>query len=250
VVVFTRRAVMRLAGTQQLRSEGASMENRLYVRNLTRDVAASSLQELFEPHGFVMDVKLASNAEAGGRGGYAVVTMATDQAAETALKALNGVTFHGAAIRIEIARADEEKGQTGTRREFVVHVPKRNPRQEYRLKQRQQIEASPFMAEKFPKLKSLKVTLEYYTAPGATKNGEMKCKLNVKHAKSALWFACPGGECVGGDFNLSDALASAASGRRKMVTGELRCHGTRKRADREQVPCQTLLRYKLNLNYD
>ena len=131
-----------------------------------------------------------------------------------------------------------------------MHVPKRNPRQEYRLKQRDQIEASPSMTEKFPRLKGLKVTLEYFDAAGSTKNGEMKCKLNVEHAKSALWFACPGVECTGGDFDLSEALVNAVAARRHVVTGELRCQGTRKRGDRERVPCQTLLRYKLNLNYD
>jgi hypothetical protein len=131
-----------------------------------------------------------------------------------------------------------------------MHVPKRNPRQEYRLKQREQIEASPFLAARFPKLRALRVTLEYFDAAGMTKNGEMKCKLNVEHARSALWFACPGVECIGGDFELSAALAKAVAARSKLVTGELRCHGTRKRGDRERVPCQTLLRYKLSLNYD
>lgn len=131
-----------------------------------------------------------------------------------------------------------------------MHVPKRNPRQEYRLKQREQIEASPLMEKKFPRLKALRVTLEYFKAAGTTKNGEMKCKLNVEHARSALWFACPGVECMGGDFDLSEALAKAVAGRRKVVTGELRCPGTRKRGDRERVACETLLRYKLNLNYD
>jgi hypothetical protein len=131
-----------------------------------------------------------------------------------------------------------------------MHVPKRNPRQEYRLKQREQIEASPFMGKRFPELKSLKVTLEYYEATGTIKNGELKCKLNVEHARSKLWFACPGVECLGGDFDLSKALAKAVIERRKVVTGELRCQGTRKRGDGERVTCQTLLRYKLSLSYD
>ena len=131
-----------------------------------------------------------------------------------------------------------------------MRVPKRSLRQEYRLKQRTRIEASPPMAKKFPRLKSLKVTLEYFDAAGTTKNGELKCKLNVEHARSALWFACPGVECAEGDFDLSEALARAVAGRRKVVTGELRCQGTRQRGDRDRVPCQTLLRYKLNLSYD
>jgi hypothetical protein len=106
------------------------------------------------------------------------------------------------------------------------------------------------MAKKFPRLRALKVTVAYFDAAGARKNGEMKCELNVEQSRSALWFACRGGECVGGDFDLTEALAKAVAGRRKVVTGELRCQGTRKRGDGEVVPCQTLLRYKLNLNYD
>ncbi len=132
----------------------------------------------------------------------------------------------------------------------MMHVPRRNLRQEYRLKQRQQIEASPLMTERFPRLKGLKVVLEFFDAAGTTKNGEMKYKLNVEHAKSALWFACPGVECLGGDFDLSGALAEAVARKRKVASGEFRCGGTRMRGDRERTPCQTLLRYKLNLSYD
>jgi hypothetical protein len=127
---------------------------------------------------------------------------------------------------------------------------KTNPRAEYRLKQRERIEASLGMADKFPRLSALTVNLKYYDSEGITKNGEMKFKLNVKHAKSVLWFACPGGECVGGDFDLSEALAKAVSARRKVAMGEMRCLGERKRGDREKVPCQALLRYKLTLAYE
>ena len=131
-----------------------------------------------------------------------------------------------------------------------MNMPKRNSRQEYRLKQRERIEASPLMVQKFPRLKGLKVVLEYFDPEGTTRNGGMKCKLNVDHAKSVLWFACPGVECIEGDFDLTDALAQAVTARRKVATGELRCAGKRKRGDRGPVPCQTLLRYTLNLTYD
>jgi hypothetical protein len=131
-----------------------------------------------------------------------------------------------------------------------MHPRKSNPRAEYRLKQRERIDSSPGMAEKFPRLKSLTVTLAYFDAEGVTKNGGMKCKMHVQQAKSALWFACPGGECFGGDFDLSEDLAKAVAGRRKMASGEMRCQGERKRADRERVPCQALLRYKMILDYD
>lgn len=131
-----------------------------------------------------------------------------------------------------------------------MHMPKRNPRQEYRLKQQEQVQASPFMSKKYPRLKALKAALEFFDATGTTRNGGMKCRLNIEHARSALWFACPGVECLGGDFDLSQALGEAVAAGRKVMTGELRCQGTRKRGDREREPCGTLLRYKLNLTYE
>lgn len=106
------------------------------------------------------------------------------------------------------------------------------------------------MAKKFPRLKGLRAMLEYFDASGTAKSGELKCKLNVEHARSALWFACPGVDCICGDFDLSEALAKAVGGRRKVATGELRCPGTRKRGDRESVTCGAVLRYRLNLDYD
>jgi hypothetical protein len=57
-------------------------------------------------------------------------------------------------------------------------------------------------------------------------------------------------ECIGGDFDLTDALADAVADRRKEAIGELHCQGTRKRGGKELTSCQTLLRYKLNLDYD
>jgi hypothetical protein len=131
-----------------------------------------------------------------------------------------------------------------------MRIPWRNLREEHLFKQRERLEAAPCLAEEFPNLKKLVATLEYYEATEDTKNGEMKCKMNVEYAKTVLVFACPRVDCTGGDFDLTAALAGAVADRRKTLTGEVLCHGTRKRADKEDVPCQTLLRYKLNLDYD
>jgi len=82
------------------------MENRLYVGNQTGGVAATTLQELFAPYGFVMDVRLVAGDEARGRRGVAFVTMATDESAGAALKALDGAGFHGTGITVEEASAE------------------------------------------------------------------------------------------------------------------------------------------------
>jgi RNA recognition motif-containing protein len=78
------------------------MQNRLYVGKLAIDVAASSLQELFEPYGFVMDVKLRSGTDAG-KPRAALVAMATDESAKAAIGALNGADLHGLAITLKVA---------------------------------------------------------------------------------------------------------------------------------------------------
>lgn len=143
-------------------------------------------------------------------------------------------------------------GRCGAKAIFMayMHVPKRSRRQEYRLQQRERIEASPLLGKKFPRLKALKVTLEFFDAVGSSKQGEMQCKLNMQHAKSALWFDCPGVECIGGDFDLTQVLVEAVAQGHKVATGELRCRGTRSRGKQEPVVCGTLLRYKLSLNYE
>lgn len=126
---------------------------------------------------------------------------------------------------------------------------KANPRAEYRLREIQRVNSSVSLAEKFPKLDSMTVNLFYFDTDGLTKTGEVRYKVNVKHAKSVFSFVCPSAECMGGDFDLSRAVAEAVVGRRKVAEGEIRCPGYRVRAKEEKSPCRNLLRYKLTLGY-
>jgi RNA recognition motif-containing protein len=89
----------------------AQMQNRLYVGNLARDVAASTLEELFEPFGFVMDVKLVVAEKAGSGLGFAFVTMATDESARAAARALDGVHLRGVMVKVEAGRAEGGEGR-------------------------------------------------------------------------------------------------------------------------------------------
>ena len=95
-----------------------TVKNRLYVGNLAEDVSTAALQELFEPHGFVMDVKLMTVGKAAEAVRVAFVILATDESAEAAVKALNGSFVHGVAIRVEVAR--EEGGGARRSTEGVV----------------------------------------------------------------------------------------------------------------------------------
>ena len=126
---------------------------------------------------------------------------------------------------------------------------KTNPRAEFRRHQIQRANDSVSLAEKFPVLKSLRVDLTYFDSDGFTRTGELRYKVNVSFAKSVFSFVCPCGECIGGDFDLSSAVAEAVGKRRRTVEGELRCHGWRTKPKQEKTPCQNLMRYKLSLGY-
>jgi hypothetical protein len=126
---------------------------------------------------------------------------------------------------------------------------KANPRAEYRLRETQRINSSASLAEKFPKLESLTVNLTYFDTDGLTKTGEVRYTVNVQHAKSVFSFVCPSAECMGGDFDLSGAVALAVTGRRKSAEGEIRCEGWRTRPKVDKLPCHNVLRYKLTLGY-
>jgi hypothetical protein len=131
----------------------------------------------------------------------------------------------------------------------MMNARKSNPRVEYRLLQNQRAKDSASLAQKYPRLGELSVNLAYFDADGSSRHSEMKYRVNVKHAKSMFCFVCPSSECVGGDFDLSDELSKAVTGRLKLAAGEMRCGGWHKTPKTDRMPCHIVLRYKLNLDY-
>jgi hypothetical protein len=126
---------------------------------------------------------------------------------------------------------------------------KTNPRAEFRRLQIQRANDSVSLCQKFPELSSLKVDIAYFDSDGLTRTGELRYRVNVSFAKSVFSFVCPCGECIGGDFDLSAAVADAVGRRRKTAEGEIRCEGWRTQPKQEKLPCQNLMRYKLTLGY-
>jgi len=131
----------------------------------------------------------------------------------------------------------------------LTHNPRTSPRAEYQQKENLRVAASPSLVERFPKLKLLTVELSFFDAGGSVRSSQIKYTVNPEHAKSVFRFGCHNPECVGGDFDLSDALVRAVMARHTTVSGELRCHGWRSRATIGSVECQNLLRYKLAIGY-
>ena len=126
---------------------------------------------------------------------------------------------------------------------------KLSPRAEYRLQQARRVESSATLAAKFPHLKSLTALLHHFDSSGLVKTGEMRYKVNVLNAKSVFRVDCPCGECVEGDFDLSEALVAAVGSQRGIAEGQLQCQGERTRPSGEKLHCRNILRYKLTLRY-
>jgi len=123
------------------------------------------------------------------------------------------------------------------------------PRAEYRERQGKRVVASPTLAEKYRKLKSLKVSVGYYAPEGITQQRQLTYNVNLTNAKSVFRLDCPNAECVQGDFELTKELAAGAAKRAKSVEGELRCKGWQDRASIKKTKCNHVLRYKLKLAY-
>ncbi|HVM61630.1 MAG TPA: hypothetical protein VMV72_12275 [Verrucomicrobiae bacterium] len=130
-----------------------------------------------------------------------------------------------------------------------MHRQRMGLRAVYRDQEGERVKASPSLANKFQRLKSLKVTLGYYNPKGVSQNGELKYVVNLEHARSVFRFCCPNHECIGGDFDLTKELASAVARKLTDVSGELSCQGWQNKATVDTVHCQNILRYKLKLSY-
>lgn len=92
-----------------------SMQNKLFVGNLHFDVTENELQDLFSQHGTVTEANLMLDRATGRSRGFAFVTMATDEAAQTAIGALNGFQLKGRALTVNVARPREERPAGGFR---------------------------------------------------------------------------------------------------------------------------------------
>ena len=130
-----------------------------------------------------------------------------------------------------------------------MHPQRFGARAEYRQQEAQRVKDSASLAEKFRKLKSLRVDLVYQHTDNSALTSQVKFTVNLQNAKSVFRFDCPNSECVRGDFDLTKVIAAAVAARRKTVSGELTCPGWRSRTTINSVRCGNVLHYKLSLTY-
>ena len=93
---------------------------KLYVGNLSFETTENDLQDLFEQHGEVSEVKLMMDRLTGRSRGFAFVTMRDDAQASAAMGALNGKDLNGRGLTVNEARPREERPRPyGANRSFA-----------------------------------------------------------------------------------------------------------------------------------
>ena len=89
------------------------MGRRLYVGNLAWGVSDQDLQEVFAEAGKVESSQVIIDRATNRSRGFGFVEMATDEAADAAIKKLNGRDLKGRAIRVNEAQARTAAGGGG-----------------------------------------------------------------------------------------------------------------------------------------
>ncbi|NOZ30117.1 MAG: RNA-binding protein [Chloroflexi bacterium] len=93
------------------------MTQKIYVGNMSYDTTEGRLQELFAAHGEVLSVNVVTDRYTGRPRGFAFVEMATDEAAQAAIAALNGQEVDGRPLTVNKARPPGQRGGDRGRRD-------------------------------------------------------------------------------------------------------------------------------------
>jgi len=80
------------------------MTKKVYVGNLSFDTTEDKLRELFAAHGEVSSINMITDRYTGRSRGFAFVEMATDEAAEAAITALDGQMVDDRPLKVAEAR--------------------------------------------------------------------------------------------------------------------------------------------------
>jgi RNA recognition motif-containing protein len=94
------------------------MTKNLYVGNMNYDTTQGRLTELFQAHGQVTSVNIITDRDTGRPRGFAFVEMATEQAAQAAMSALNGQQVDGRALKVNPAKSRNPAGANHARRDY------------------------------------------------------------------------------------------------------------------------------------
>ena len=80
------------------------MSNNLFVGNLTFDTSTADLESLFSAHGEVSKAQVITDRDSGRSRGFGFVEMATAEAAQAAIDALDGHNVDGQQLTVNVAK--------------------------------------------------------------------------------------------------------------------------------------------------
>jgi RNA recognition motif-containing protein len=109
--VFPRSSIV--SEVANLNKENSNMK--LYVGNLSFQTTEQDLNELFSAHGNVNEINVIMDRETQRPRGFAFVTMASTQAGQAAIDALNGKSVGGRDLTVNEAKPMENRAP---RRDF------------------------------------------------------------------------------------------------------------------------------------
>jgi RNA recognition motif-containing protein len=89
------------------------MGSKLYVGNLSFETSSADLEQMFTPHGEVNEASVVTDRDTGRSRGFGFVEMASDQAAQTAIDAMNGQEHGGRTLTVNVAKPREKRSFGG-----------------------------------------------------------------------------------------------------------------------------------------
>lgn len=93
------------------------MGNKLYVGNLNFQTQENELRDHFAQCGEVVSASIITDRDTGRSRGFGFVEMATEDEARRAQTELDGQEFDGRQLRVNEAKAREDRGDRGPRRD-------------------------------------------------------------------------------------------------------------------------------------
>jgi RNA recognition motif-containing protein len=93
--------------------EDELMPTKIYVGNLPWRATDAQLTQLFGAHGEVTDARIVTDRETGRSRGFGFVTMTVADAAQNAIRALNGHSLEGRSLVVNEAREQQGGGGGG-----------------------------------------------------------------------------------------------------------------------------------------
>lgn len=87
------------------------MATKLFVGKLSYNSTDDSLNALFAQYGVVISAQVATDRDTKQSKGFGFVEMESDEAAQEAIRALDGQEFEGRSIVVNVARPKEDRPQ-------------------------------------------------------------------------------------------------------------------------------------------